>query len=123
MTDEALSACSKKDVFHKLTLGLCFFHALVQERRKFGPLGWNIRYEFNDSDLETSRTVLEMLLNEQAQTPWDALTFVVGHINYGGRVTDDWDRRCLLSILRLFITTKILEPTYFFSQSKTYYIP
>ena len=65
MNDEALDACREKDIFHKLVLGLCFFHCLVQERRKFGPLGWNILYEFNDSDLETSRTVLEMLLNEQ----------------------------------------------------------
>lgn len=86
-------------------------------------MGWNIRYEFNDSDLETSRTVLEMLLNEQQHTPWDALTFVVGHINYGGRVTDDWDRRCLLSILKLFITEKILTDKYQFSNSKAYYIP
>jgi hypothetical protein len=27
-----------------------------------------------------------MLLNEQEQIPWDAMTYVVGHINYGGRV-------------------------------------
>ena len=113
LDDNRINQCNKgNETYHKLLLGLVFFHAIVQERRKFGPVGWNIRYEFNDSDLDTSVTVLLMLLNEQENVPWDALNFVTGSINYGGRVTDDFDRRCLMTILKKFYVPDILKHNY-----------
>ncbi|KAJ0412743.1 hypothetical protein ATCC90586_002373 [Pythium insidiosum] len=113
----------KDTVWRKLLMGLSFFHAVIQERRKFGALGWNIKYEFNDTDLETSLASLRKFLEEQPLIPWDALRYVTGEINYGGRVTDDWDRRCLMSILGKYYTLDILREGYVFSQSGTYRVP
>ena len=109
----------------KLLFSLSFLHAVIQERRKFGSIGWNIPYSFTQADLECSMMGLATFLNEaEEQIPWAAMEYVLGHINYGGHVTDDMDRRCLMSTLRRFITPKVMDEDYRFTPvSGAYYAP
>ncbi|KAJ3267030.1 Dynein heavy chain 6, axonemal [Chytriomyces hyalinus] len=109
--------------FKKLLFGICFFNAVIQERKKFGPLGWNISYDWSNSDLEVSITILKNILSGNKQIPWDALLYLTGEITFGGRVTDDWDRRTVRSILSKYYTASILDDTYRFSSSGVYYAP
>ena len=66
---------------------------------------------------------MKSLLENQQDVPWEALRFVTGMVNYGGRVTDEWDRRCLNSILIRNCSENVLQDNYPFSPSGIYYSP
>lgn len=44
---ETLEMSSKEAEFKSILFSLCYFHAVVAERRKFGAQGWNKIYPFN----------------------------------------------------------------------------
>lgn len=63
--------------WRSMIFGISMFHAVIQERKKFGPLGWNIMYEFNDSDRECALDTMKMFCSEGV-IPWDALEYITG---------------------------------------------
>uniref|UniRef100_A0A8C4W521 Dynein axonemal heavy chain 1 n=1 Tax=Gopherus evgoodei TaxID=1825980 RepID=A0A8C4W521_9SAUR len=117
LNDGFLNSCSK---FKALLLSLCLFHGNALERRKFGPLGFNIPYEFTDGDLRICISQLKMFLDEYADIPYKVLKYTAGEINYGGRVTDDWDRRCIMNILEDFYKPEVLTEDFAYSESGIY---
>ena len=58
--------CTNKSYYKKLLFSLSWFHAIVIERKRFKNLGWNVTYDFNDSDWDTSDNILQMYVDDQA---------------------------------------------------------
>uniref|UniRef100_A0A3B4AHB3 Dynein axonemal heavy chain 2 n=1 Tax=Periophthalmus magnuspinnatus TaxID=409849 RepID=A0A3B4AHB3_9GOBI len=99
VTEAQFSHCSRPAFYRKLLFSLCFFHSILLERKKFLQLGWNIVYGFNDSDFEVSESLLSLYLDKYEEIPWDTLKYLIAGVNYGGHVTDDWDRRLLTTYI------------------------
>jgi dynein heavy chain len=97
-----------------LLFALCFTHSIVQERRKFGPLGWCVPYEFNDGDLNATIMFLEKHL-EFSTLSWSTLQYMTGEVQYGGRITDDLDRRLFAAYTEAWLSQGTLVGTFTFN--------
>uniref|UniRef100_K3WLS4 AAA+ ATPase domain-containing protein n=1 Tax=Globisporangium ultimum (strain ATCC 200006 / CBS 805.95 / DAOM BR144) TaxID=431595 RepID=K3WLS4_GLOUD len=110
-----IEECSKPSEYQGCLFALCFFHALVLGRRRFGFQGWSRMYSFNTGDLLICSDVLRRYLENTAsassksrELPWDDLRYIFGEIMYGGHITDHWDRITNNTYLLSIFTPEIL---------------
>lgn len=122
MTVPELEDCPH-DAYKPLVYGLCFLHAVVLERRKYGKIGWNVSYDFNESDFKVSRQLLALYLTKAFENgddvlPWGSLKYLIGDAMYGGRVSDDFDRRVLVTYLNEYMGDFLFDDSqqFFFSR-------
>ena len=108
-TQETLEMCSRESEFKVILFSLCYFHATVCERRKFGPQGWNRSYPYNNGDLTISVNVLYNYLEANNKVPWEDLRYLFGEIMYGGHITDDWDRKLCRTYLEEYMNPTMLD--------------
>lgn len=124
ISDKDLDDCSNSS-FRPLMYVLGFFHAIVQDRRKFGRIGWNVAYDFNESDFKISAKLLNMYLqksfDKKEEIPWETLRYLIGEAMYGGRVTDNYDRRVLTTYLEEYMGDFLFDENVKFYFSRAAY--
>jgi len=98
----------------QLCFHLAYFHSIVVERNHFGTIGWNSPYEFVQSDFNISYKQLRMFFSGSRSTdiPFSALNYMIGQLNYGGHITDNWDRRTVESIMFHFFSPLVNSKAY-----------
>ena len=132
VNQDFLEKVEPPEKWRSMVFAVCFLHSVVQERRKFGALGFCIPYEFNNSDLEASLAYCEKhmtscaSLSAQPVYQWKAIKYIVCEVMYGGRITDDLDRELFITYGDYWLSESIFGAGYKFmnmNDCQEYYIP
>ncbi|CAD5118803.1 DgyrCDS7483 [Dimorphilus gyrociliatus] len=101
-----------------LLYAISFLHSVIQERRTFGYLGWNIPYDFNQSDWNACIQFIQNHLDDAYKIgiSWTTIRYMISEVHYGGRVTDDYDKNLLKTLIKVWFSDDIFHDDFTFSQ-------
>ncbi|OCT64951.1 cytoplasmic dynein 1 heavy chain 1 isoform X1 [Xenopus laevis] len=110
--------CKSPNERARLYFLLAWFHAIIQERLRYAPLGWSKKYEFGESDLRSACDTVDTWLDDSAKgrqnispdkIPWSALKTLMAQSIYGGRIDNEFDQRLLNTFLERLFTTSSFD--------------
>ncbi|PIO29039.1 hypothetical protein AB205_0122750 [Aquarana catesbeiana] len=110
--------CKAPNERARLYFLLAWFHAIIQERLRYAPLGWSKKYEFGESDLRSACDTVDTWLDDTAKgrqnispdkIPWSALKTLMAQSIYGGRIDNEFDQRLLNTFLERLFTTSSFD--------------
>eukprot|EP01043_Picozoa_sp_COSAG02_P032009 COSAG02_NODE_2120_length_9782_cov_1.807085_2_plen_2245_part_00 len=122
VTQDLLDTISRAEWRHILYV-MCFAHCVVQERRKFGSIGWAIPYEYNQSDLtacclflQNHMSAMESQAPKGGQVPlqWATVRFMISNVQYGGKITDDLDGKLMDTYAEAYFQQPVMDPSFTF---------
>uniref|UniRef100_G3Q6H1 Dynein heavy chain 8, axonemal n=1 Tax=Gasterosteus aculeatus TaxID=69293 RepID=G3Q6H1_GASAC len=108
---------SNLPMWKPILYSVAFLHTGVQSEYKFGSLGWNIPYEFNSADFTASVEFVERHLDDcgpRKWVTWVTVRNMLAEVQYGGRVTDDYDKRLLKCFAREWFSKMMSDPSFCF---------
>jgi len=94
LNENIAESCQHPRFIH-LVFTLSFLHAVLHERCKYGKVGWNVPYDFNDSDFDVSLKLISLHLNKTSSTnddfiPFSSIKFLIGEAIYVGESVIIW---------------------------------
>lgn len=117
-TVPATRMCQPPNERSRLYFLLAWFHAIVQERMRYVPLGWSKKYEFSESDLKVACDMLDTWIDSVAmgrtnlppeKVPWEALRTLLAQCIYGGKIDNEFDQRLLTSFVNKLFTPESFD--------------
>lgn len=107
-----------------MLFSLIVMHATINQRENFKSFGWTQPYYFSPNDFQISVQNLAetcKTLSHKEKFPDQLLQYLIGTLNYGGKITDDEDQNVLDQIVKTFINHRVhtdFAPTHGANQSE-----
>ena len=104
---EGTETQKSKEEWMKWLFNLSVFHAIVRTRGNFGNLGFSKPYEFNLGDFDISKNLLKRGFSATGdlEDMWESLNYLIGNINYGGRILEDLDLNIIFALLKKYLNS------------------